>query len=453
MNSVLQDTGLHGLPERKRDMRQFDKLFTIFVFFLSAGAVFYASPEETDAFYLHGNTQLQIIWSGVYFITGCFLLLDKNRAFLFASHDPLLWLLLGMALLSVLWSLSPASTLQRGAALSGTTAFGLFVATRFQPSTVWSFLLGTLGVIAVLSLIYVFLFPGYGISMQDNGAWRGAFLHKNTLGRLMALATLLWIFAALIDPRWRRVSIFFVCLSLLLLVFSRSATAVLVLVWFCALLPLWFVRHWNRDLVVSATIILAVLGAGAGWWLAGNIEGVLGALGRDLSLSGRARLWTAIWENIGDRPWFGHGYAGFWLGLEGPSEEIWRRVDWMVNNAHNGILEVWLQLGIVGVGIFILSVGSNIRHGVILARYGRGIQDFFPLIYLGFIFAYNISESFLLERNSLFWILYVVVSIQLHNRTALFSASSQTSYEILVPQGSLEAGPFLGNIQKFRTTI
>ncbi len=45
------------------------------------------------------------------------------------------------------------------------------------------------------------------------------------------------------------------------------------------------------------------------------------------------------------RPWFGYGYDAFWRGMQGPSFQIAAAVHFVVAHAHNGFLEIALELG------------------------------------------------------------------------------------------------------------
>ena len=80
-----------------------------------------------------GEPVLQVVSYGIYLVT---VALFVRRL---GSLLPLLarnWLLLAIALLAILsslWSLDPALTLRRGAALLATTLFGIYLAARFPP--------------------------------------------------------------------------------------------------------------------------------------------------------------------------------------------------------------------------------------------------------------------------------------------------------------------------------
>ena len=82
----------------------------------------------------------------------------------------------------------------------------------------------------------------------------------------------------------------------------------------------------------------------------------LETLGRDATLTGRTQLWEDLLRMTGD-PWFGTGFESFWLGERVTS--LWSKYLWHPNQAHNGYLEIFLNLGCVGVALlgFVLLWG------------------------------------------------------------------------------------------------
>ena len=59
---------------------------------------------------------------------------------------------------------------------------------------------------------------------------------------------------------------------------------------------------------------------------------------------------------ISKRPLLGYGYGGFWRGLSGESGNVISYVGFGVPHAHSGYLNIWLQIGAVGLGLFLASL-------------------------------------------------------------------------------------------------
>ncbi|MGE5501792.1 MAG: hypothetical protein ACM3W4_07685, partial [Ignavibacteriales bacterium] len=143
------------------------------------------------------NQSLRLSWLPVYAIT--LLLVGRRlpaicRA---ATWCPLVVALLGLAMVSALWSVSPADTLRRATALTCTSLLGLYLAVRFEPREFIRLFGWTLAVLMALSVVAAAGKPEIGISGQPHpGAWRGVFVTKNGLGQTMLMALVTFLVAA-----------------------------------------------------------------------------------------------------------------------------------------------------------------------------------------------------------------------------------------------------------------
>ena len=99
--------------------------------------------------------------------------------------------------------------------------------------------------------------------------------------------------------------------------------------------------------------------------------GLVQAVGRDATLTDRTSLWHDL-ARVDINPWFGTGFESFWLGerLELMGAKYW----WQPNQAHNGYLELYLNLGWAGIflqAILIVwgyrNISNSLREGEELA--------------------------------------------------------------------------------------
>jgi O-antigen ligase len=107
-----------------------------------------------------------------------------------------------------------------------------------------------------------------------------------------------------------------------------------------------------------ATILGALLSAMAIWPLVEVLhlkELALDFLGRDPSLTNRTLIWQTL-EKFDMNPFVGVGFMSFWTGAR--LEELWRQVG-TINQAHNGYLEQYLNLGYIGVAFIAVIVLSG----------------------------------------------------------------------------------------------
>ncbi|WP_084398868.1 O-antigen ligase family protein [Henriciella aquimarina] len=363
----------------------------------------FASEENPDSAFL------RLLWLPVYGLVGLGCLF-KFRAVLHATMRlPFLMLILALACLSWLWSIDPAVTERRAIAIAATTAAGLFLAVRYD----WRTLLRMLGAVwlflGVISFAAGIVVPAFAV-MDDIhvGAWRGLWWEKNAMGGHMARAAFLMAFLALMDRPWRLIWAGGIVLCTALVVLSTSKTALLGLLTGFAVLG---AAVWMRRGIVSTLSLI---------WLGAILTGVIGlvlivnpalffeVLGRDATLTGRTDIWTALFDAIGARPWFGYGYAAFWGADSQPAYMVRLATEWAVPTAHNGWIETALSIGLVGL------VGLALNFLLMIARSAwLAVTDWTGIYALGMcaqFLLFSISESIALQQNTIVWVTYVAIA-------------------------------------------
>ncbi|WP_375283436.1 O-antigen ligase family protein [Marinicauda pacifica] len=366
-----------------------------------------ADPADPE-----GAPILRLIWPPVYALTLVLMLSRPGASLRYLAYG---WPVLALAALTVLstaWSLDPALTLRRSFAIFMTTLFGIWLAAAFS----WRDLLRVLGalfaLLAVMSFVAGLAVPGFGIMQEIHpGAWKGLWWEKNTLGALMAWALLVFVSAGAIDPRYAWVWRALAPLALLLVLLSTSKTALLAsLVALGSPLAIALVR---RDFTFAAvTLVTAALGLAAG--VIALIIGpaaILEALGRDPSLTGRIPIWAGLIDVIGQAPWTGFGYGAFWAAEDGPVHWLRKATEWDVPTAHNAWIETALALGlpglVLGAFVFLRALGQGVL------RLLSGNETYFALTFMMTWGLISVSESNMLQQNSLVWVLLVTVATKL----------------------------------------
>jgi O-antigen ligase len=347
----------------------------------------------------------------LYAVLGLLIVTHPNQFARAVWRGKLALALVFVAALSTLWSLLPSLTLARSISLLAPTALGLMLSSRFTPRELVRLVAVALSIAALLSAVVVVALPEQGISTIDYGvAWSGVYGNKGGLGRAMALATTALVLVALDGGRYRWLFWGAGAGTFMVLLFARSAGSLVVCLAVLLLIPLYRALRFRFTTALGLWILVVLLGAIALTLVASNLESSLSLLGRDATLTGRTEIWAAVVASIIERPWLGYGYNAFWQEWSGPSAAVLSAVGWETPHSHNGVLDLWLDLGTLGIVVFVIGFIAAVRGGVIQARYGvDGSSNLWPLVFLTFFTLINISEATVLKQHNLLWVLYVGV--------------------------------------------
>jgi exopolysaccharide production protein ExoQ len=363
-----------------------------------------------------GNIKFQAATLAIYAVGLLYILAERARLPTLLAGNWVLLALIGYALFSALWSYYPDATFRRAFALLLTTTFAFYLVLRFTPRELiqmvaWALFLG-----AALSLVLVILYPGSMIHHDAlAGSWRGSFGHKNRLGRMMALGVV--VFSLLLIERGGKLRGFnWIGLALcgFMLAMAQSRTAWVTAIVLLMLVPvLRFLRNQRlpMSLRLGSVLILgfAAVMVGSHFLLVG-----LEALGRDMTFSGRTTIWTHAIHAGMNHAMLGAGYRSFWTP-EGASY-VYARLWAVIGNGHNGYLDVWLELGFIGLGLFslmLLTALSRTYSRLIRSNDTAGL--FYALVMI-YALIYSFTEKFLLEQSELTWMLILVTLIYLTPR-------------------------------------
>lgn len=165
--------------------------------------------------------------------------------------------------------------------------------------------------------------------------------------------------------------------------------------------------------MISAVGSAFVVGTASIFYVGGHLQQVTGLVGKDPMLTGRVQLWILSTVMAAQRPWFGYGFDAFWLPGTIYVRRMWQILRWMPPHAHNGLLELWLELGLVGVGMFVVGFGYYFFYAIKQLRCGNTPVAAWSLCFLLFLFFSNLTESHFLVANNLYFVLYVAVAATL----------------------------------------
>jgi len=264
------------------------------------------------------------------------------------------------ALFSFAWSDYPFVSLKRLLKTLGTVVMALVILSEERPYEAIGVILRRMAYIHLpLSVLFIKYYPHLGRFYHGHGAEINAGVagYKNGLGVICLISCIYFAWVLLLD-RWREssceqhlhYSIYLVVTPMIawLLYRSHSATAFLCLAVSLCLLILGrqhtFADNPRRLIVLGAALTLSyvvfefLLDVGINSF-------IISMLGRRPDLTTRVPMWEELLSMV-QNPLLGFGFESFWLGRRADIIEQHWGID---KQAHNGYLDMYLNLGSIGV--------------------------------------------------------------------------------------------------------
>lgn len=398
-----------------RDIRRCtETLFIFVVLLLSSGAFapLWTDPPS-DGLAVDGEFGLQLMWAAIYALIVILLLPHIKTVVAIAFQNKWLVLLAAWCVASAAWSENPVVTLRKCIAILGTSLLGVLLAVRFSVRAQVRLIAAVLGLAAIASLIVALSFPGaFPATEFASQSWNGVFSHKNLLGRAMSLGTVAFFALPRCNLSTHLSAIGGATLCAALLVASHSQTALVVLLAIMSLGVLSAILGWEWRQATGSALLLLTCSIPAVWIAISHASDLTALLHRDQSLTGRSKIWTFALLSFAKHPWIGYGYGAFWWVAQ-ESRQTLALIGYKTPHAHNGFLDLGLQLGGIGIAIFVASWFWAVFAAIRYLRHHSGPEGRWPLLYLAFIVFYSLTENSLLTPNSLLWILYVAACVSI----------------------------------------
>ena len=354
----------------------------------------------------------QVVW---YYLTMAGYALVGHKLILrVALQNKLLLLAPAFAALSAAWSVSPTLTLRTTFELLMTTGFAFYLSARYSTERLMKIMVYLGWISAVLSLLLVVLAPAVGVYHRDSsGAWQGIFSHKNFLGVGMA-----FFLTPIFFVRGRLGGKIAYSMTLLFLVArsqSRGAwfvtAGLLMFAGWTALSHRVKKREFLLSIIVVAAIAVFLVALGVAYY-----EPLMRWIGKDPTMTGRTDIYAAVLHSILKHPVLGYGYAAFWF-LNPESVNIGLQIGWAaIGYAENGILEMGLQVGLVGLVLIFIPIVRAIGQGLRLLQprnYNPRIGWFCAILFVEL--ATNIDAGAILTPTTMSWTLTIIAVVGLAN--------------------------------------
>ena len=414
---------LNYASSMKLSIAPFEKVFSV-VSLLLFSQGFYTLILGSSIGGEEGDTDslvLRIVFLSIYAISFALLLFRSQRTLFFLKSNFWAIFLVGLAILSISWSAIPDVAFRKVVSLIGTTFFAIYLASRYTFEQQLKIYGWTFGIAILFSFVFALAIPQYGISSFDavSGSWRGIYPHKTNLGESMFIGFLTFYFLSITNrnSQYRLLYRILCLLSVALIILGQSATSLMSVAYIFAaaqVLSSLSLKSKQGILLILISIIVTSLFL---FIFFVNFEALLNANDKDITLTGRTPLWATLWEFIEQKPWLGYGYGSFFSSLSREGNLVWKVHTWVPVHAHNGYIEMWLELGIIG--LVTLSFGYAKCMFSSLKKYlvAKNLRMLWVFLFLLYTVTFNLMEVSFLGAQSSIWIISLVAIYSMKETT------------------------------------
>jgi exopolysaccharide production protein ExoQ len=390
--TLVYAIGIAGLfwLDRERDLRPSKALWIPVIWLLinesrSVSDWLNSGPTiSQSASYLEGSPLDAVIF-GLLMAGGVLVLIYRRKQIgpILLANWPIL-LFFTYCALSSSWSDYPFVSLKRCFKATGDVVMVLVVLT--DPNTysaIKRLMSRTAFLLIPLSILLIKYYPDFGRSYNPwDGVsnYGGVTTFKNLLGMTCLICGLgcLWIFTDVLREkkglqRAKRIVAYGTVLAMVGWLFwmANSATSFSCFIMAGALIIITAVIPFTRKPIFVHLFVIGIVCVSL-FALFGDTGGnLVGTLGRDATLTGRTQVWSVVLSLV-QNPVLGTGFESFWLGDRLP--KIWVALNQKgIQEAHNGYLEVYLNLGWVGVTLLGLLVIKGYRNMISSIRHDPNV--------------------------------------------------------------------------------
>jgi exopolysaccharide production protein ExoQ len=411
-----------------------------------------ASRSFGEWFPGEGNQWVEQIILSALTIAGLIVLAQRSAkvSALFRENRVLL-LFLAYVTLSILWSSDISFAFKRWFRTVGDVTMALLVLTELNPFVALLCVIRRAIVILIpVSLVLCMYFPALGRGQGDS--WVGVNVDKNWFGIVcfVASAYLLWHWKMRRrKSEWAKsmrvagipFEIPLLLVSLYLLFggstgsVSRSSTAIVLLA--LAVGVFYFTEYVRKRHLRLASLVIPFVLLFLFVQVLPRLTGhrsltdhiIEDVLHKDVNLTDRADFWPVVLRKGMAHPWFGSGFDSFFTPemQDKIQQELWMKETYFKpNQAHNGYLEVFLNLGVTGLALLMLVTYSAFRSASRLSEtsfeYGQ-----MRLALLACAVVSNWTESSFARPTEFFWFLFLLVAINPVGHPMQVSASGDAN--------------------------
>lgn len=352
--------------------------------------------------YLDGSPLDRFVFT-ILLVSGLMVLISRGKKVrvLLLKNGPIV-LFFAYCALSILWSDFPGVAFKRWNKGVGDLVMVLIVLTDSDPIAATKRFLARTGFLLLpISVLFIKYYPELGRG-YNAFTWTRFFVgvteSKNSLGMICMLSGL--------GATWRLLREFhgeggtrrtgplvaqctLLAMALWLMWIANSVTSLSCFLVAGGLMVLTSRPALVRRRAVVHILVAVTLAISFSALFLNSGAGLLEDMGRDATLTGRTEIWSDV-LSMNTNPLLGTGFESFWLGPR--LEQMWAKWYWHPNEAHNGYIEVYLELGWIGEGLLALLLATGYWRivGAVCLQQKAAIL---MLAYFVVAVIYNFTES------------------------------------------------------------
>jgi O-antigen ligase len=339
--------------------------FAVLVFFTFFGTKLPFQEVDPQASFKVETTNIvnQILYFFLFLSSMIIVIKRIDTISLFIKREKYLSLFILLCLVSAVWSNYHFMSFKRSFQLLSVYLVVINALLFIEPSK----LLKVLKIIITLYLlvtVFSVLFISEAIDPKF-GTWRGIADHKNALARYGFYCFLISLFfygeQNKLSTKITNYAISFV--SVIIVYMSGSSTVIFMIGLIIIISLIFSIEEIFKSLRIGRTLMILVFLSIISLYIVINIfapnliDRIPIMLGKDPTLSMRTEIWDYVWTEIEKKIFLGYGYGTYWImGSTVINEFAAIFGGFMINQAHNGYLEIMLQLGLIGITLFAIIV-------------------------------------------------------------------------------------------------
>ncbi len=352
--------------------------------------------------------------------------------------------------ISILWSEYPLVAFKRLIKDIGILLSILIVLTESDPIDAVKTLIKRFSYILVpFSILLIIYFPESGIVKPNDVGWimgkinyAGVSWNKNGLARICSISGFFFICNLIAKRQMKNtennkekylIQALFILIILYLLIILDSATSTGVLVIGIIIFFMLGTKILkNNSKYLGRFIIFSFIVGIILQYSLDLVDMFITFSGRDLTLTGRVNLWKDL-LTLHTNPLIGVGYGSLWVKDRVVMVDLGGGYGSIINESHNGYLNVYLELGKVGIFLLTGVIYSAYRNINKELKYNFDYWRFRMALFV-IVLLYNVTED-AFGRFTLMWFVFLLISVDLPKKSQLHYSGKVTSLASCSPSG------------------